>query len=83
MSDESADDVTPDDQADDDDITADVIDLETQKRLWLRAMVPLLQLRKGDSDPSCRVQLALDLMFIAACERVARILRSDLAADQG
>jgi hypothetical protein len=83
MSEESADDVTPDDQADDDDITADVIDLETQKRLWLRAMVPLLQLRKGDSDESDRVQYALDLMHIAACERVARILRSDLAADQG
>ena len=54
----------------DDDLVADVIDLEAQKRLWVRAIVPLLQLRSRDSDPSGRVQLALDLMHIAACERV-------------
>ena len=46
-------------------------------------MIPLLQLRSRDSDAIGRVQLALDLMHIAACERVSRILRSDLADDQG
>jgi hypothetical protein len=76
------------DEALDDDDTADqamvdeVIDLETQKRLWVRALVPLLRLRSRDSDPSGRVQLALDLMHIAACERVGRILRSDLPDEQ-
>ena len=69
--------------ASDDDLIADVIDLETQKRLWLRAIIPLLQLRSRESDPSVRVQLALDLLHIAACERVGRLLRSDLADDQG
>jgi hypothetical protein len=53
---------------------------EAQSRLWIRALTPLLQLRKHDSDPSDRVQYAFDLMYIAACERVARILRSDLGA---
>jgi len=70
-------------EANDDDVIADVIDLETQKRLWVRALIPLLQLRSRDSDASGRVQLALDLMHIAACERVSRILRSDLTGDRG
>jgi hypothetical protein len=61
-----------------DDMVSEVLDLETQRRLWLRAIVPLLQLRSHDSDPSGRVQLAFDLMHIAACERVSRIVRGDL-----
>jgi hypothetical protein len=77
----------PDDELDDDsptedDLVADLIDLETQKRLWLRALIPLLQLRSRDSDPSGRVQLAFDLMHISACDRVRRLLRSDLPDDQ-
>ena len=70
-------------EADDDDVVADIIDLETQKRLWVRALIPLLQVRSRDSDASGRVQLALDLMHIAACERISRILRSDLTRDRG
>jgi hypothetical protein len=54
------------------------VDLESQQRLWLKAILPLLQLRKGHSDPSDRVQFALDQMTIAACERAGRILRGDL-----
>lgn len=61
-----------------DDMLAEIIDLETQKRLWLRAITPLLQMRSREDDPSGRVQLALDMMHIAACERISRILRSDL-----
>ena len=60
----------------------DFIDDEAQKRLWLRAIIPLLQLRSHDSDPSGRVQLAFDLMHIAACERASRLLRSDLSASE-
>ncbi len=70
-------------EADDDDVVADIIDLETQKRLWVRALIPLLQVRSRDSDASGRVQLALDLMHIAACERISRILRSDLTRNRG
>ncbi len=72
----------PDDDDDEilnsDDMVAEALDLETQQRLWLRAIIPLLQLRSHDTDPSGRVQLAFDLMHIAACERVSRIVRADL-----
>ncbi len=54
---------------------------ESQQRLWLRTIIPLLQLRSHDSDPSGRVQLAYDLMHIAACERASRLLRSDLPSE--
>jgi hypothetical protein len=60
----------------------DYINEEAQKRLWVRSIIPLLQLRSHDSDPSGRVQLAFDLMHIAACERMARILRDDLQDNQ-
>ncbi len=53
---------------------------EGRQRLWIRTLTPLLQLRNHDTDPSSRVQFAFDLMYIAACERVARILRGDLSA---
>ncbi|MFO0892139.1 MAG: hypothetical protein U0790_23750 [Isosphaeraceae bacterium] len=56
---------------------------DAQRRLWLRAVIPLLQLRSHDTDPSCRVQFAFDQMYISACERVARILRCDLEAGPG
>jgi hypothetical protein len=71
-----------DDEDDDlpcpDDIVTKALDLEAQQRLWLRALIPLLQLRSRDSDPSGRVQFAFDLMHIAACERVSRFVRGDL-----
>jgi hypothetical protein len=49
-----------------------------QARLWIRSLTPLLQLRSRETDPSSRVQFAFDQMYVAACERVARILRGDL-----
>jgi hypothetical protein len=67
-----------DDSLSPDDMVNEALDLETQHRLWLRAIIPLLQLRSHDGDPSGRVQLAFDLMHIAACERVSRIVRADL-----
>jgi hypothetical protein len=71
-------------------VVQECLDLDVQNRLWLKAVVPLLQLRTQEPDSgtvpvagSGRVQFALDLMYIAACERIARILRSDLNSDQG
>jgi hypothetical protein len=55
-------------------------DMNVQNRLWLKAVVPLLQLRSHETDPSGRVQFAFDQMYVAACERVSRILRCDLPA---
>jgi hypothetical protein len=76
----------PDDGADE--LTADeavdaALDYETQQRLWVKSLRTVLELRSHDSDPSDRVQLALDLMVIAVCERVSRICRSDVPPDQG
>ncbi len=51
---------------------------DVQARLWVRTLTPLLQLRNHDTDPSGRVQFAFDQMYVAACERVARILRADI-----
>ncbi len=62
---------------------AQAIDVEENGRKWLRAITSLVEHRSTESDPSDRVQLALDKLMIAACERGGRILRSDLGADQG
>ena len=78
----SHDDDRDEDSTIDDELLAEVIDLETQKRLWVRALIPLLQLRSRESDLSGRVQLALDLMHIAACDRIRRLLRSDVEDQQ-
>ena len=67
----------------DDDVALDQVDelaADAQARLWVRALTPLLQLRSIESDPSARVQFALDKMHIAACERITRILGSDVVA---
>jgi len=69
-----------DEVEDPDDDFPEFVDPDVQNRLWLRAVVPLLQLRSHETDPSQRVQFALDQMYIAACERVARLLHSDLAS---
>jgi hypothetical protein len=62
------------------DLLDDAVAEDAQQRLWLRSIIPLLQIRSHDSAPSSRVQFAFDQMFVAACERVARILGSDLSA---
>jgi hypothetical protein len=72
--------------ADDDDAvepTADemidaALDYEAQQRLWLRAIGDLVAKRRQTSDPSDRVQYALDMLHVAACERAVRILSADL-----
>ncbi len=51
---------------------------DAQRRLWLRAITALLQIRSIEPDPADRVQRALDRLWIAAADRAARILRSDM-----
>jgi hypothetical protein len=61
---------------------------EGQRRLWLKALLPLLAACTKESDPSDyahsgpsdRVQFALDRVAIAVCERIVRIASSDLPA---
>jgi hypothetical protein len=59
-------------------VAAVVFDDDIERRLWIRTLLPLIQARSHDSDPSGRVQLAFDLMHIAACERIQRLCNSDL-----
>ncbi|APW59207.1 hypothetical protein [Paludisphaera borealis] len=51
---------------------------EAQNRLWIKAIVPVLQVRMHDAQHNGRLQYALDRLQIAACERLTRILSSDL-----
>jgi hypothetical protein len=68
------------DEPDDVEELAQAIDLEENARKMVRAV---LAIRSHDSDPSDRVQLAFDAAMIAACERIGRIMRSDLGAGGG
>jgi hypothetical protein len=56
---------------------------EATNMLALNEILPLSQYRltlsEFDRAPSDRVQFAMDMALIAACERVARILRGDLS----
>lgn len=51
---------------------------DLNQRAWVRTLVGFMQTRCHGTDPSARVQLAFDLTYIAACERLRRILESDL-----
>lgn len=51
---------------------------EAQNRLWIRAIAPIVQLRAPDARGNARVQFAFDRLQIAACERLVRLLSSDL-----
>jgi hypothetical protein len=78
----------PDNPPDDDRVEADETDdefvryeaFEAQNRLWIKAVVPILQLRPHEAPHNVRLQYALDRLRIAACERLVRILSSDLPA---
>jgi hypothetical protein len=58
---------------------------EATNLLALSEILPFSQYRlvlsEFDRPPSDRVQFAMDCALIAAAERVSRILRSDLSAD--
>jgi hypothetical protein len=51
---------------------------EAQCRLWVKAITPILQLRPPAAPGNVRVQFAFDRLQIAACERLTRLLSSDL-----
>lgn len=71
----------PDDDISLDDAVQAALDYEVQQRLWLRVLLPYI----WDDQPqhaSQTVEFGRDLVRLAACQRVCRILRSDLPADQ-
>jgi hypothetical protein len=58
------------------DIAQQIIDLESQQRLWLGVCLKLMQVERlsGESDAVAR---ALDSVIVAAAARAKRILGSD------
>lgn len=63
-----------------DDMVEAVLDGEAQQRLWLRTIIPLLK-EAGRASDNHGVQVAYNLTLLAACDRVTRLLRSDLTGD--
>lgn len=61
-----------------DDVMADCVSIEAERREWLRILTPLLQHRFDEMPPNPRVAFAYDMLYVAICERAARILRSDI-----
>ena len=63
---------------------AAVIDLDTQDRLLLKTLEPVMgELRQCTcADESPRVRFAADMALIAICDRVRRIMGRDLPADK-
>lgn len=57
---------------------AELLADESQSRLWLKALIPILQQRSAEPDHCPSVQAALDRMHRAAADRATRILRADL-----
>lgn len=64
--------------ADSDEAAIDAASDDAQARLWLRTLVPLLQIRATEADQNPGVQKALDRMYRAAADRATRILRADM-----
>ena len=73
---------TTDETPDDDAIVAQVEDLadglsdHAQGRLWLDVVARALRQRSPEPDRNYAVQSAIDQMWIAACERVEKLLRA-------
>lgn len=61
-----------------DDVWHELLAADDVQLRWLRILTNLIYNRNTVSDPSDRVQLAFDFVYIAACERMRRILNSDL-----
>jgi len=68
----------PDPVTDSDEALIDAAADDAQARLWLRTLVPLLQIRATEADQNPGVQKALDRMYRAAADRATRILRADM-----
>jgi len=61
-------------------LAAGILDLGSQQRLWIRALLPVLSWDGEAASPA--VQYALNVMRVLACRRLGRIFQSDLPADR-
>jgi hypothetical protein len=60
-----------------DDAMADASKIGSEQRLWLRSITAFLATRSSELDHSRGVQVAADMAYIAAFDRVARLCRGD------
>jgi hypothetical protein len=60
-----------------DDIMAQCVAVESERRKWLKAITAFIATRSHESDPNSAVQTASDMAMIAAMDRVCRLMRSD------
>lgn len=70
----------PEPEPEDDEIEGEnepFFDSGAEDRLMIGALLETIAVRHR-AEPSPRVQFALDMLTIAACERAIRIMRSDL-----
>lgn len=76
--------VAPDDAQEPtaDDIAQQIIDLESQHRLWLAVCLKVMQVERTTAE-SDAVARALDSVVIAAAARAKRILGSDGPMERG
>ena len=69
-------DLDVEDQASRAEIEAELLSDGMEARRTIKILTAVIQTRSHDSDPSGRVQLAFDLMQIAAAETISRICRA-------
>lgn len=54
------------------------VDFDMANRLWLKVLIDVIRTRTLAEEPDPRVQKSYDDMHMAVCERVQRIVESDL-----
>jgi hypothetical protein len=64
-----------------DEMMAQCVAVESEGRRWLKGITSFVATRSRDADPSSAVQTAADMAYIAAFDRIARIMRSDQPVD--
>ena len=57
----------------------DAVDFCVEQRLWIRAIRPLLDIWPADDAERAVTKQDHAIMYRAACQRLTRILRTDLA----
>jgi hypothetical protein len=53
----------------------------SEQRLLIKELTSIVHGAVHDRYPSERVQFSMDMLYVAACERIIRILRSDIDGD--
>ncbi len=66
----------PEEEPTAEDIAQQIIDLESQQRLWVKTCIAVVGMPRGEQE-SPKVEAALDSAIVAAAARMKRILGAD------